>query len=290
MAAQVTEQGRKATLEITGMTCASCSARIEKKLAKVPGVLHANVNLATEKATVEFDPARVDESNLVDTVTDLGYGVKERQPENVTFGVTGMTCASCSARIERTLNKLPGVETAGVNLATEKATVLFDPAKLSLADLRHAVEDVGVNAPAENVRRDVNRARNKAAVALVLGALIFLGSAPGMLPDFDWVPTFLRNPYVLWALATPVQFWAGWQFYRGAWAAARHMSADMNTLIAVGTSSAYLYSAAAVLFPELFHAAGQMAALYFDTSSVIIGLILLGKYLEARACMPISFL
>jgi len=104
-----------------------------------------------------------------------------------------------------------------------------------------------------------------------------------MLPGFDWVPTFLRNPYVLWALATPVQFWAGWQFYRGAWAAARHMSADMNTLIAVGTSSAYLYSAAAVLFPELFHAAGQMAALYFDTSSVIIGLILLGKYLEARA-------
>ncbi|HZK67953.1 MAG TPA: heavy metal translocating P-type ATPase [Chloroflexota bacterium] len=297
MAAQVTEQGRKATLEITGMTCASCSARIEKKLAKVPGVLHANVNLATEKATVEFDPARVDESNLVDTVTDLGYGVKERQPEKVTFGVTGMTCASCSARIERTLNKLPGVESAGVNLATEKATVLFDPAQLSLADLRHAVEDVGygvveeqaamagegVNAPAENVRRDVNRARNKAAVALVLGALIFLGSAPGMLPDFDWVPTFLRNPYVLWALATPVQFWAGWQFYRGAWAAARHMSADMNTLIAVGTSSAYLYSAAAVLFPELFHAAGQMAALYFDTSSVIIGLILLGKYLEARA-------
>jgi Cu+-exporting ATPase len=110
-----TEQGAKTTLEITGMTCASCSARIEKNLAKLPGVLHANVNLATEKATVEYDPAAVDENKMVELVKDLGYGVKEEQTEKVDFGVTGMTCASCSARIERTLRKLPGVESANVN-------------------------------------------------------------------------------------------------------------------------------------------------------------------------------
>jgi len=138
-----TEHGAKTILEITRMTCASCSARIEKNLAKLPGVLHANVNLATEKATVEYDQATVDEGKMVELVKDLGYGVREEQPERVDFAVTGMTCASCSARIERTLRKLPGIESANVNLATERATVLFRPSLTGMADFRRDIEDAG---------------------------------------------------------------------------------------------------------------------------------------------------
>ncbi|MGI5836254.1 MAG: heavy metal translocating P-type ATPase, partial [Chloroflexota bacterium] len=288
------ERGERATLEITGMTCASCSARIEKNLAKTPGVLHAAVNLATEKAMVEYDPEIVDRSRIVEVVEDLGYGVREEQPVTITFGVTGMTCASCSARVERTLKKLPGVETVNVNLATEKATVTYRPGQASMDDFRHAVEDAGYGVVQERVqaeqgelddsrvasRDEVLQARNRAIVALGIGVLIFLGS---MGPMVGWTIPLLSNPYVLWALATPVQFWAGWQFYRGAWAAAKHFSSNMNTLIALGTSAAYFYSVAAILFPQLFHTTGQMPELYFDSSAVIIGLILVGKYLEARA-------
>ncbi len=288
-------QGNKTTLEITGMTCASCSARIEKNLAKLPGILHANVNLATEKATVEFDPATVDEAKMAEVIKDLGYGVREKKPEKLTFGVTGMTCASCSARVERTLNKMPGVQLANVNLATEKATVLFEPGLVSLADFRRAIEDVGYGVVEERqeagqaggpddtivaARREVTQARNKTLFALALGAIVFLGSFRDLFP---WVPAFLGNVYLLWALATLVQFWAGWRFYRGAWANARHFSANMDTLIAMGTSAAYLYSVAAILFPSLFAATGQMPELYFDSAAIIIGLILMGKYLEARA-------
>jgi P-type Cu+ transporter len=219
-----TERGAKTTLEITGMTCASCSARIERNLAKLPGVLHANVNLATEKATVEYDPATVDEVKMVELVKDLGYGVREETAPETAEGAR--------------------------------------------------------DASAEASRREVADARNKAVIALALGALIFAGSLPQML---GLEPSFLGNPYLLWALATPVQFWAGWQFYRGAWGAAKHGDSNMNTLIAMGTSAAYLYSVAAVLFPSMFAAAGQMPDLYFDSSAVIIGLILVGKYLEARA-------
>ncbi len=295
MSATTQTEGReKTTLEITGMTCASCSARIERGLAKMPGVLSANVNLAAEKATVEYDPSTVDESKMVKTIEDLGYGVREKQPEMATFGVTGMTCASCSARIERALRRLPGVESANVNLASEKASVAFDPTVVSLADFRKAVEDAGYGMVEEAVkageagpdaqalatRREIAVVRNKMISALALGVLIFVGSFPEWFP---WVPSFLNNRYLLWALATPVQFWAGWQFYKGAWATAKHFSTNMSTLIAVGTSAAYLYSAAAILFPEFFMATGQMPELYFDTAAIIIGLILLGKFLEARA-------
>src|SRR5512133_359133 len=281
-----TELREKTTLDVTGMTCVSCSARIEKNLAKLPGVLSANVNLATEKATVEYDPAAVDEAKMVHLIEDLGYGVRQKEAEKASFGVTGMTCASCSARVERTLSKMPGVQSASVNLATEKATVSFDPTVVSLADFRRAVEDVGYGiaeeVPAADgapdaqtlaVRREIAAARNKVIVALSLGAVIMAGSFSTMIPGFPRALDFLGNPYLLWALATVVQFWAGWQFYRGAWANARHFSANMDTLIAMGTSAAYLYSAAAILFPTFFVAGGQMPELYFDTAAVIIGLI-----------------
>ncbi|MHB0870888.1 MAG: heavy metal translocating P-type ATPase [Chloroflexota bacterium] len=211
-----------------------------------------------------------------------------------TLEITGMTCASCSGRVERALRALPGVDAANVNLATEKATVVFQPSLASMVDFRRAIEEAGYglveerseatgageDAQAIATRLEIARLRNKTIFALALGALIFLGSFPEWFP---WVPDFLNNRYLLWALATPVQFWAGWRFYRGAWTNARHLSANMDTLIAMGTSAAYLYSVAAILFPALFHVTGQMAEIYFDTSAIIIGLILMGKFLEARA-------
>jgi len=289
-----TGQVSKTAIGITGMTCASCSASIEKGLAKLPGVLSAGVNLATETATVEYDPSAVDEPKMARLIEDLGYGVRQKELEKASFGVRGMTCASCSASVERALDRLPGVESAAVNLASEKATVVFDPSLVDLGEFRRAVEDAGYgivedtslgdagpDAQTMAVQREIAAARNKVIFALALGAPILLEMFHGQV---QWIHEYLHNMYLLWALATPVQFWAGWQFYKGAWAAARHFDTNMNTLVAMGTSAAYFYSVAAILFPCFFgYAPDKMPDLYFDSSAIIIGLILLGKYLEARA-------
>jgi len=292
------------TFPIEGMSCASCVNRIEKQLKKLPGVIDTRVNLATEKATVQYQSGAAGLEDFRRAVETAGYRIAEERPtmQNVAFGVTGMTCASCVNRISRALRKVPGVVSADVNLATEKATVEYDPALAGLPQFQRAVEGAGYGIAETSVqadgtsaqtdtgiagRRELTTLRNKTAFALVVGALILLGSLPtwGGFPLrdwFTWVPGWLQDPYVLWALATPVQFWSGWQFYTGAWAAAKHRTTNMNTLIAVGTSAAYFFSVGAILFPDFFAAAGQ-AELYFDTAAIIIGLILLGRYLEARA-------
>ena len=193
-----------------------------------------------------------------------------------------MTCASCVARVEQALSSVPGVISANVNLSSEKATVEYIEGT-EVADLRRAVKEAGYElgseaATLEDVttaaRREIRNIRNRFILAAVLA---------GVIMTLMWTPDFLGKPYLLWALATPVQFWAGWRFYRGAWGALRHRTADMNTLIAVGTSAAYLYSMVAVLFPTLFTIGGIAPNLYFDTSAAIIALILLGRFLEARA-------
>ncbi|MBI4319974.1 MAG: copper-translocating P-type ATPase [Chloroflexi bacterium] len=291
----------KETFRVEGMTCASCAANVERALGRVPGVVSANVNLATEKATVEYVPDATGPAELKKAVESAGYKLVaegeagEPATAKVSFGLTGMSCASCAARIEKALKGVPGVVSANVNFAAEKATVSYAPGQVGMAGLRKAVEDAGYGvseveaqprATGERAevdvsgRREIAALRNKTAFALVLGLLVFFGSFPDWFP---WVPTTLTNRYLLWALATPVQFWAGWQFYKGAVAAARHMSANMNTLIAVGTSAAYLYSVVAILAPSFFAAPGLMPELYFDTAAIIIGLILLGRFLEARA-------
>jgi Cu+-exporting ATPase len=200
------------------------------------------------------------------------------------FPVGGMTCASCVARVEQALSSVPGVVSAVVNLSSEKATVEYIEGT-EVADLRRVVKEAGyeLGSEAETLedvttasRREIRRIRNRFILAAVLGLIILALSLP-------WSPSFAGNLYLLWALATPVQFWAGWRFYRGAWGALRHRTADMNTLVAVGTSAAYFYSVVAVLFPGLFAAAGRGADVYFDTAAVIIALILMGRFLEARA-------
>jgi len=289
---------------IEGMTCASCVNRIERSLKQLDGVTDASVNLGTEKATVRFIPGTVGLQDLRRAVESAGYRIAAERPttQRAAFGVTGMTCASCVNRIGRALRQLPGVVSADVNLATEKATIVYDPAVTGLADFRRAVAGAGYGlAAAEEEasgttaqpdrdrvgRRALATLRAKTIFALAAGALILLGSLPGwhgfpLRGWFAWVPGPLQNPYVLWGLATPVQFWAGWQFYQGAWAAAKHRTTNMNTLIAVGTTAAYGFSVGVILAPGFFEAAGQ-AEHYFDTAALIIGLILLGRFFEARA-------
>ena len=215
------------------------------------------------------------------------------EPKKITLPIGGMTCASCVERNEKALREVPGVISASVNFATEKATVEYIAGVLTRAELVMAVEGAGYKVleseegePGESEdsearlrRLEYRKLQLKVLVGAVLSVPVFIGSFPELFGNLG--P--LNNMYVLWALATPVQFWVGWQFYRGAIAAARHKTTNMNTLVAVGSSSAYLYTVAAILFPSFFEAQGLGAPMYFDTAAIIITLILLGRMLEARA-------
>ncbi len=274
-----TKKPQKASIHVTGMTCTTCAFTVQKALEKMHGIGQAKVNFASEKASVEYDPEQVDLGKIRDAITESGYGIAARKS---IFPVRGMTCASCVARVEEALKKVPGVVSVAVNLASEKVTVEYLD-NVTAADLRRAVSDAGyeLGEEAETLedvtaaaRREITSVRNRFIFAITLGAIIMA---------LMWLPEFTGKPYVLWALATPVQFWAGWRFYRGFWGALKHRRADMNTLIAVGTSAAYFYSAVAVLFPSVLTIGGMAPELYFDTSSMIIALILLGRFLEARA-------
>jgi Cu+-exporting ATPase len=278
---------REVSLPITGMTCASCVRRVERTLGKVEGVAVASVNLANERATVSYDPAKVQLADLEAAVERAGYGVRR---EEIVLPITGMTCASCVRRVERALGKVPGVQSVAVNLATERATVDLYPGAASVADLRAAVEKAGygigqaaveagdgIDHAAEERARELRSLRLKFGVSLAVGALLM-------------VAMFIRWPFdhtrlfpLMFLLATPVQFWAGWQFYRGAWAAGRHGSTNMNTLVAIGTTAAYGYSVFVTFFPGLVGRLGLQNAVYYESAVVIIALILLGRYLEARA-------
>jgi Cu+-exporting ATPase len=271
-------RAKKANIPITGMTCATCAATLQKGLSRLHGVERAEVNLASEKASIEYDPTRIPLSKIKNTISQLGYGAATSKS---IFPVSGMTCAACVSRVEEALSGVPGVISASVNLASEKATVEYIEGT-EVADLRRAVKEAGyeLGAEAETLedvttasRREIKNIRDRFIVAAILAAAIM---------TLMWTPSFAGKPYLLWALATPVQFWAGWRFYRGTWGALRHGTADMNTLIAVGTSAAYFYSLVAVISPGLF-AAGGAVHLYFDTSAMIVTLILLGRFLEARA-------
>jgi len=269
----------KVRIHVTGMTCTTCAATIEKGLAKTPGVEEVKVSFASEQASIAYDPERVNLGTLKETISRTGYNAATRKS---VFPVRGMTCVSCVARVEQALSGVPGVVSANVNLASEKATVEYLEA-VQLSDLKRAVADAGYELGGETEtledvatasQRAIKSLRNRFLLAAFLGLLI-LGLGFG--------PSFPGKPYLLWMLATPAQFWAGWRFYRGMWGALKHLTADMNTLIAVGTSAAYTYSVLAVVFPVFFTAGGLEPHLYFDTSAMIIALILLGRFLEARA-------
>ena len=281
--------GKTVSLPITGMSCASCAAKIEKGITGLSGIVTASVNFATEKISVTYDPDKVHLNDFVKTIKELGYGAGV---ESVTISVRGMSCASCVAKVTKALNRVDGVVSASVNFAAERADINYLPTVASLEDLMAAIRDAGyeplpqameedlLERDARIKREEVSRLKRKFIFAAAVSVPVMIGTMAHILP---WVPDFLASNILLLILATPVQFWSGWQFYRGAWAALKHFSADMNTLIAVGTSSAYFYSAAVTVFPGLFGAGAVDHAVYFDTATVIIALILLGRLLELRA-------
>jgi Cu+-exporting ATPase len=282
---------KKTLLKVTGMTCASCVSRVEAALHGLKGVSEASVNLASEKASVTYDPSQVSIGDMIEAIKDAGYGV---DVETVTLPIRGMTCASCVKRIEDALRKKEGVLEASVNLATEKAAVRLNPAETSVADIKKAIEDAGYSVPAEAEKEFVDREREarRGEMAGLTLSFILSGAAAASIMVLmffgQYIPVISSLPhewimYLSFALATPVQFWIGWRFYKGSYAALKHGTADMNVLIAVGTSAAYFYSVIATFAPQLVAIGGEMPAMYYDTSTMIIALILLGRLLEARA-------
>ncbi|RMG56888.1 MAG: copper-translocating P-type ATPase, partial [Deltaproteobacteria bacterium] len=277
-----------------GMTCASCVKRVERALSRVPGVRNVSVNFATEEAMVEGDGDSLDVDALVSAVRDAGYDVALSTKD---FVIKGMTCASCVERIERALSRVPGIVAASVNLATGTGRVTYIPGAVEVDPaVREAVEGAGYEVEeieegedplALKERREREEAeglKRKFIVGLCLVIPTFLLVYWDLLGLSRVVPLPPEaNRFIQFLLITPVQFWVGWQFYRGAVSALRHGSTNMNTLIAVGTTAAYVYSVVATFFPSLFEGSGYGAEVYYDTAGAIIVLILLGRYFEARA-------
>jgi len=284
---------RRIDLPVTGMTCAACSARVQKSLSGLKGVESAAVNLAAERATVLYDPSEASADDFIDNIKDLGYGVSVSK---VTVPVKGMTCAACVKRVQDALASLNGVLSASVNLATEKATLEYSPAQVGMREFRNTLRDIGYGIVevkqgediVEKEKKEREKDYRKLKSKVILGACLTLPVFLLVFWDRIGLSTLIDIPkqtnFILqFFIQTPVQFWVGWQFYTGAFAAARHKTTNMNTLIAVGTSAAYIYSVAAAFAPSIFEIKGYSAHVYFDTAATIIVLILLGRLFEARA-------
>ncbi|HEX3011970.1 MAG TPA: heavy metal translocating P-type ATPase, partial [Syntrophomonadaceae bacterium] len=285
---------RKESIKITGMSCAACAARIEKGLNKLEGVNGANVNLAVEKATVDFDDKVINQDKLDEVIEKLGYGVIKETPaeENkVELKISGMSCAACSAKIEKSLNKIDGVGQAAVNLTTERANVEYDASRVKVSDMIKTIKALGYEAEkAEDISRDreqeqrqkeIRQLRMLLIVSAVLSSPLLLAMILSVVHvENSWF-TLLHNPYFQLAVAAPIQFGIGYRFYKNAYFALRSRSANMDVLIAMGTSAAFFFSLYNVFFERV--PAGMMKDLYFEAAAIIITLILLGKYLEAVA-------
>lgn len=289
-------QPRSIILRITGMSCASCVRRVEKALLNVEGVQDASVNLSTERASVNA-AGNVQLESLISAVENIGFQAEPVEQQHVTLGIQGMTCASCVRRVENALQDIPGVIQANVNLATEQAQVTFAGSEDTIETLKQAIRDSGYQVTdlgrerqsVEDRERETRSQEMKRLIRdVVTGAtvttVVLIGSIPHMIPMWsEWVPEALSNVYVLLILATYVQFIAGWRFYQGSYATLRHGTADMNVLVAMGTTSAWLYSAGMTLFPDFLTGLGFPYQLYYDVATVITTLILVGRLLEARA-------
>ncbi|RYL94527.1 heavy metal translocating P-type ATPase [Sporolactobacillus sp. THM19-2] len=275
---------KEMTIGVTGMTCAACSSRIEKVLNRMDGI-NANVNLAMESARVTVDEDKVTLDEIIEKIEKLGYGVRKKRLD---MAISGMTCAACAARIEKGLARMPGVTSAQVNLATESGTVNYIPGFAEPDTIFEKVGKLGYKAVPEadtgddDRIKELKKKRNKVILSTVLSLpllytmVVHLPFATG-LP----VPALLMNPWFQFLLASIVQFYIGWPFYRGAYRALVNKSANMDVLVATGTSAAYFYSVEETI---LYQFSGLMhPALYFETSAILITLVHLGKYFEARA-------
>ncbi|MGJ3204103.1 heavy metal translocating P-type ATPase [Geobacillus thermoleovorans] len=274
------------TLRVTGMTCAACANRIEKVLNKMDGV-EAYVNLAMEKATIQYDPSKQTIADIETKIENLGYGVAT---EKVTLDIEGMTCAACATRIEKGLNRMEGVTSAAVNLATNSAVVEYKEGVTSVEDILEKIKKLGYKGQIRNEEQDdagrkeerLKRKQRQLAISIILSLPLLYTMLAHMPFDIGLpMPHLLMNPWFQLLLATPVQFYIGGPFYVGAYRALRNKSANMDVLIALGTSAAYFYS-----LYEAFRTLGNpeyMPRLYFETSAVLITLVLVGKYFEDLA-------
>ena len=273
---------KKVDIDVVGMTCAACSARVEKALNKQEGVENAVVNLLSNKATVEFDDEKIDEGDIINTIEKTGYDVPTVKK---TLMIEGMTCAACSTRVEKMLNKVDGVTKANVNLSTNKALVEFPSGAVEVDTLIKAVEKAGYKAELE-IERDVDREKELREKEIKSLKTSFIISAILSIPLFSAMffhmagvhnplSNLLNNGWFQLILATPVQFIIGARFYKGAYNSLRGGGANMDVLIAMGTSAAYFYSVYNLLI--------GVNEYYFESSAVIITLIILGKLFEAIA-------
>ena len=281
--------GVRIDLPLLGMSCASCASKIEKALQPVPGAHSASVNFATGKATVRMARGgRI--GPLIDAIRAAGYDVARAR---TVLRIGGMSCASCISAIEASLCQREGILSCSVNLATGKAVVEYLPSLINLEKIEKAVREAGYTIVSETETSSALSTQETGSDRVLLrrlaGALLLtLPIMAIMYADlFGWGDRILLHSriglLVQFLLATPVQFWAGWEFYKGAWAMAKRRTSDMNTLIVVGTSAAYFYSVAATFSPGLFGADMPSVHVYYDTSAAIITLILLGRFLERRA-------
>ncbi|HXE96857.1 MAG TPA: heavy metal translocating P-type ATPase, partial [Dongiaceae bacterium] len=267
---------QKAAFAISGMSCVNCAARIEKTLGETAGIGRAVVNFAMEELLVEFDDTVITRESIEETVAKLGYGIKGKGGAGeLHFGVQGLHCASCVNTLEKKLLAAPGVTTAVVNLAQESAFVRFNSAVISASGIYEVVTAAGYQpVPEGSAKEDETKSyqsqRNWFIASILLSLPIMLTMGMHQIPAVGWMNLIL---------ATIVQFTAGLTFYRGSWYALKSRSANMDVLVALGTSAAYFYS----LF-AFFGAFGEHGhEVFFETSAMLIAFIRLGKYLEARA-------
>ncbi|MFT4417082.1 heavy metal translocating P-type ATPase [Fredinandcohnia humi] len=280
---------KEANLQIIGMTCAACATRIEKGLRKVEGVMDASVNLALEQSTIQYDAEKVDVEAFEKKIKALGYDVVTEKAE---FSITGMTCAACATRIEKGLRKQDGVSRVNVNLALETATVEFNPSMISAGILIKRVQKLGYGAQMkeEEIKekidprvKEFNRQKGKFLFAMFLSfpmAIVMLADM-AKLPISIEIQSLIMNPWVQLALAAPVQLLIGWQFYIGAIKALRNRSANMDVLVALGTSAAFFYSLYITI--ASYGKDAGMLEVYFETSAILLTLIVLGKLFETSA-------
>jgi P-type Cu+ transporter len=283
-----TLEQKEVSLNIAGMTCAACANKVEKGLSRMDGVEEANVNFALERTTIKYDPSVVDTKDFEAKIEKLGYQVIHTKTE---FDISGMTCAACANRIEKRMNKLEGVSSANVNFALETLSVEYDERVVKPNEMIEVIKKLGFSLiPKQETRQTVDHKEkeiDRQYGKFIFSSILTLPLLWTMVTHFEmtaflYMPGMFMNPWVQLALATPVQFIVGAQFYKGAYQALKNKSANMDVLVALGTSAAYFYSI--YLGWEWMRAGSQgMPELYFEAAAVIITLIVLGKLFEVRA-------
>ncbi|KAA6447414.1 copper-exporting P-type ATPase CopA [Bacillus atrophaeus] len=279
---------KEIALQVSGMTCAACASRIEKGLKRMDGVADAHVNLALGTSNVTYNPSETGAAAIKEKIEKLGYGVVTEKAE---FQIAGMTCAACANRIEKRLNKTEGVSSAPVNFALETVAVEYNPKEVTINDLKETIAKLGYQLEQKGeadgeTESPLKKEQRKQTARLIFSAILSFPLLWAMVSHFSftsfiWVPDIFMNPWMQFALATPVQFVIGWPFYTGAYKALRNKSANMDVLVALGTTAAYVYSL--YLTIQSLGAHGHTDGLYYETSAILLTLILLGKRFEAKA-------